>query len=365
MSVKCGLIGLPNVGKSTLFNLLTKSNIPAENYPFCTIHPNIGISPVIDNRLLKIAKIANSKKIIYTYIKFVDIAGLVKGASKGEGLGNQFLSHIKEIDAIIHVVRCFENKNIIHVHNSINPIYDIEVINTELALSDLNFCEKNILNIKKQEKKNNFKDTKKVFFLKKCIQYLEKFCTLRNMSLSIEEKNYAKEFKFLTLKPIMYVANIDNSFKSNEIYKKIKDYLKKEKIISIPISLSNDKKPEDGNLLKNSLKNKTINYLDQKKNILSNIIDISLNLLKLHTFFTVGPKESRAWIIKKNTTVINAAKKIHSDLKKGFIRAKVMSYLDFISFKGEKNVKSAGKFRSEGKNYIVNDADILQILFKV
>ncbi|WP_343153031.1 redox-regulated ATPase YchF [Buchnera aphidicola] len=365
MSVKCGLVGLPNVGKSTLFNLLTKSDIPAENYPFCTIHPNIGVSPVIDNRLLKIAKIANSKKIIYTYIKFVDIAGLVKGASKGEGLGNQFLSNIKEIDAIIHVVRCFENKKVIHVHNFIDPIQDIEIINMELAFSDLDFCEKSILRIKKQEKKNNYKHTKKIFFLKKCIQHLEKFSTLTNINLNAEEKEYVKEFKFLTLKPTVYIANIDSSSKSKDIYERMKNYLKKEKFFSIPISLDKNLNIENKEFLPNNLEDNIINSSNQKKNSLNQIVEASLNLLNLHTFFTVGPKESRAWNIKKNTTVVNAAKKIHSDLKKGFIRAQVMSYFDFLRYKGEKNVKSAGKFRSEGKNYIVNDADILQILFKV
>ncbi|WII23814.1 redox-regulated ATPase YchF [Buchnera aphidicola] len=348
MSLKCGIIGLPNVGKSTIFNLLTNLSVPSLNFPFCTINPNIGFAPVMDDRLLELEKIVYPEKVIRTFVKIVDIAGLVKGASQGEGLGNKFLSQISEVDSLIHVVRTFQKENILHVENKIDPLHDIEIINTELIFSDIEVCEKNLL-LKKNYKNFN-KDLvlqeKKI--LKKCLLHLQKFSFLKTLKLSSIELSYIKRFKFLTLKPTLFLINADLNQKNNILLNKLKDFLKNDHTQMIFPHLFH----------KNQSKIK-------KNNDISKIIRSIYQMLNLETFFTVGKKEIRAWPFLKNSRAIQAAKVIHSDFSKGFIRAKVISYLDFIKYKSENHAKKFGKLRLEGKDYIVHDGDIIHFLFNV
>lgn len=326
VTLKCGIVGLPNVGKSTLFNLLTKAKIPAENYPFCTIEPNIGVVEVPDHRLNEISKIVNPKKIQKATIEFVDIAGLIGGASKGEGLGNQFLSNIRQTDAMIEVIRCFESPEITHVYNKIDPVSDAETIKLELCLSDLSVVEKALKN------KNNSK--KLVETLELARSKLEKGEDLR--TLSEENLLSLKSYHLLSSKPLMYLANIDASKFALD---KLKEYAIKENIKVIALSLLSGGDP------------------------LNDLINAAYDLLGLQTFFTVGEKELRAWTIKKGDLAPEAAGVIHSDFEKGFIRAEVVSYSDFINY-GVK-ARQSGKLRSEGKNYVVQDGDVINFLFKV
>ncbi|CAL4042475.1 Ribosome-binding ATPase YchF [Buchnera aphidicola (Tetraneura ulmi)] len=357
MSLKCGIVGFPNVGKSTLFNALTNLNINAENYPFCTIHPNFGSVAIYDSRLYKLAKIVPTKRIINTFVEFVDIAGLIEGASKGEGLGNKFLSDIRNTDAIVHMVRCFESDSIIHVRGKISPIEDIEIINSELVLSDYNVCVK-VLNKIKINKNKNILDKKKIEVLEKCFKHLDNLSMLNNLFLSEEERSYIKEFNFLTIKPMLYVANVNNNKRSVYFIEQINDYFNTKESV-FPILLGKDNNGCFCFNVNNKLKKQF--FTDQIKDISFSV----LKLLNLHTFFTVGEKEIKSWTIKKNSTVIEAARKIHSDFFRGFIKAKVISFNDFISFKGEKLAKNSGKTRIEGKDYIVQDGDILNFLFNI
>ncbi|CAL4320077.1 Ribosome-binding ATPase YchF [Buchnera aphidicola (Chaitophorus sp. 3695)] len=349
MHVKCGVIGLPNVGKSTIFNILTKSKVSSLNFPFCTISPNIGFSQVYDNRLITLKNIVNPSKLISTIIKIVDIAGLVKGASKGEGLGNKFLNQIREVDALIHVVRVFKDDNIMHVENSINPIRDINIINTELIFSDIEICEKNLLRLQKNKTLNKNELVEEKNLLKKCLLYLNKFYLLRTLDFSLKEKILINKFKFLTLKPTIFLINIHKNTSNNIFLDKVKNFLKKD--------LKNVICPE---IIKNNADRDSQNYIE-----LNEIIIAIYKILNLETFFTVGQKEVRAWSFIKNSKIIKVAKIIHSDFKKGFIRAKVISYEDFIRYKSEINVKKAGKLRLEGKKYIVRDGDIIHFLFNI
>lgn len=365
MSFKCGIIGLPNVGKSAFFNIITNSNVPSENFPFCTINPNLGIVSVFDSRLNKISKIVNSKKIIYANVEFVDIAGLVKNASKGEGLGNNFLSDIKNVDSILHIVRCFKNLDIIHIYDRINPLEDVEIINTELILSDLSLCEKILFKKKKMIKKNNNDNNHHIKLIEQCISKLSTGILLNRLNWSLEEFNLLKKYNLLTLKPMMYILNVSNNLKDNCFLDELIYFLKKTNSFFFLLYF-NDLINNFNNKKFYLNKNNKINKKNSKNNsTLLNVISNVYKILNLETFFTVGEKESRAWTIYKNTNITQAANVIHSDFKSGFIRAKVISCNDFLEFLGEKRCKEFGKIRYEGKKYIVQDGDIINFLFKI
>ncbi|CAL4042688.1 redox-regulated ATPase YchF [Buchnera aphidicola] len=363
MAFKCGIIGLPNVGKSTLFNALTKGCAATENFPFCTIKPNIGMVPISDDRLYKIADIIGSTRIVKTCIEFVDIAGLVKGASQGEGLGNKFLNHIRDTDAIIHVVRFFDDPLITHIYGKIQPVNDIEIINIELCLSDLFLCESQMIKVKKRINLENSLLKKEILILERCISHLKEFNMLRTLIISSEEYLLISHLRLITLKPVMYVINTNNPlYDDNKNIEKIYNIAKKENSKVIPLSIILE---ADSIHLNRIEKNKYIKTLGLKKSGLDTIASLGYTLLKLHTFFTAGIKEVKAWTISKGTTAVMASGKIHSDFKKGFIRAQVISYSDFIKYKGFKKVKALGKIRSEGKNYCIQDGDIINFLFNI
>ncbi|CAL4320817.1 Ribosome-binding ATPase YchF [Buchnera aphidicola (Protaphis terricola)] len=362
MSFKCGIIGLPNVGKSTLFNALTKKNATVANFPFCTIKPNVGIVLVPDFRIEELAKIIFPKKIVHAYIEFVDIAGLVKNASKGDGLGNQFLTNIKDTQAIIHVVRCFKDNNIIHIYNEINPKNDVEIINSELILSDFDICQKSITRLEKNFKNNVKQIDKKLIILKKCLNHLKKFLMLKTLNLNTFEKQLIHEFRFLTLKPTIYVANINENKESLIFLNQLYEVAKKENSMVIPIfsNLELDLIKMNIEEQKDFMKAFNIKYLGLNK-----VIEFGYKILNLITFFTVGVKEIHAWSIPEGSTSIQAAHKIHSDFSKGFIRAQIIKYSDFIKYKSEIKLKEMGKCKIEGKDYKMKDGDIVNFLFNI
>ncbi len=361
MSLKCGIVGLPNVGKSTLFNALTKAGIAAENYPFCTIEPNVGIVEVPDPRMAQLAAVVNPERVIPAVVEFVDIAGLVAGASTGEGLGNKFLSHIRETDAIVNVVRCFEDGNVIHVANKVDPIADIEVIQTELCLADLSTVEKAVARHTKTARAGDKEAAKLVTILEKCQAALNEAKPVRTLDFSKEEHVLLKQFFLITAKPAMFVANVsEDGFQNNPLLDRLVAFANSQ---NAPVVAICAKLEAEMSEMSDEDRQMFLEELGQSEPGLNRLIRAAYKLLGLQTYFTAGVKEVRAWTIHIGDTGPQAAGVIHTDFEKGYIRAQTIAFEDFIAYKGEQGAKEAGKMRAEGKDYVVKDGDVMNFLF--